>query len=127
MGVEEDDVPQVDLTAERYHVRQESRKNLYTGKTYNSLENISQFFKERGMNVPVRPAGAVTVRPPRAGASAPIARACWINAGCRRALQQAALGSSRQPRPPLDSSGAIARRRCPKRPPVRNSRREQVQ
>src|SRR5205823_14078933 len=39
IGVEDDDdVPQVDLTAERWQVRQESRKNLYTGKTYNSVE-----------------------------------------------------------------------------------------
>ncbi len=55
MGVEEeDDVPQVDLTAERWQVRQDSRKNLYTGKTYNSVENVAQFFKERGLAVPVK-------------------------------------------------------------------------
>ena len=52
MGVEEDDTPQVDLTAERWQVRQESRKNLYTGKTYNSVENVAQFFKERGVKGP---------------------------------------------------------------------------
>jgi DNA helicase-2/ATP-dependent DNA helicase PcrA len=44
----------VDLTAERWQVRQDSRKNLYTGKTYNSVENVAQFFKERGVNVPIR-------------------------------------------------------------------------
>jgi DNA helicase-2/ATP-dependent DNA helicase PcrA len=54
IGVEEDDRPQVDLTAERWQVRQDSRKNLYTGKTYNSVENVAQFFKERGVNVPIR-------------------------------------------------------------------------
>ncbi len=54
MGVEEDDSAQVDLTAERWQVRQDARKNLYTGKTYNSVENVAQFFKERGVNVPVR-------------------------------------------------------------------------
>jgi DNA helicase-2/ATP-dependent DNA helicase PcrA len=54
LGVEEDDAPQVDLTAERWQVRQDSRKNLYTGKTYNSVENVAQFFKERGLNVPMR-------------------------------------------------------------------------
>jgi DNA helicase-2/ATP-dependent DNA helicase PcrA len=54
MGVEDDAVPEVDLTGERHTVRLDSRKNLYTGKTYNSLENVSQFFKERGMNVPVK-------------------------------------------------------------------------
>ena len=52
MGVEEDDTPQVDLTAERWQVRQDARKNLYTGKTYNSVENVAQFFKERGVQVP---------------------------------------------------------------------------
>ncbi len=61
MGVEEDDTPQVDLTAERWQVRQESRRNLYTGKTYNSVENVAQFFKERGVNVPMR---AATPPPP---------------------------------------------------------------
>jgi DNA helicase-2/ATP-dependent DNA helicase PcrA len=29
-------------------VRETVRKNLYTGKTYNSVENIHQFFAERG-------------------------------------------------------------------------------
>jgi len=57
MGVEEeeqDDRPQVDLTAERWQVRQDSRKNLYTGKTYNSVENVAQFFKDRGVSVPLK-------------------------------------------------------------------------
>jgi DNA helicase-2/ATP-dependent DNA helicase PcrA len=55
LGVaEEDEVPQIDLTAERWQARQDSRKNLYTGKTYNSVENVAQFFKERGLNVNMR-------------------------------------------------------------------------
>ena len=58
LGVDEDDgygsSAQVDLRGERETVRTESRKNLYTGKTYNSLENISAFFKEKGINVPVK-------------------------------------------------------------------------
>jgi DNA helicase-2/ATP-dependent DNA helicase PcrA len=45
-------VPQVDLYAERSYVRESARRNLYTGKTYNSVENISQFFTERGMPLP---------------------------------------------------------------------------
>jgi DNA helicase-2/ATP-dependent DNA helicase PcrA len=72
LGVtESDDVPQVDLTADRWHVRQESRKNLYTGKTINSVENVAQFFKERGLNVPVRvatQAPAEVPAPPRPSA-----------------------------------------------------------
>ena len=59
MGVEEDgDVPQIDLTAERWQVRQESRRNLYTGRTLNSVENVAEFFKGRGVNIPMRPAAA---------------------------------------------------------------------
>ena len=45
-------IPQVDLEAERWDVRQAVRRNTFTGKTYNSLENISQFFSERGMALP---------------------------------------------------------------------------
>jgi len=67
--------PAVDLMAERDSVRQEARKNLYTGKTYNSLENVSEFFKQRGVNVPVRgfggPAANVPEPPRRPVAPAP--------------------------------------------------------
>ena len=45
-------VPQVDLYAERHFVRESARRNLYTGKAYNSVENISQFFTDKGMPVP---------------------------------------------------------------------------
>src|SRR5713101_7284622 len=51
---------QVDLTAERHEVRESVKKNTYTGKTYNSLENISQFFAERGIK-----AGGPPSYPPR--------------------------------------------------------------
>jgi len=68
---EDDSVPQVDLHAERYQVRQSAQRNTFTGKTYNSLENISQFFAERGVafpaqNTPPGPAGAPPPRPPDA-------------------------------------------------------------
>jgi DNA helicase-2/ATP-dependent DNA helicase PcrA len=42
----------IDLYAERHEVRETARRNLYTGKTYNSVENIKQFFSEKGMPVP---------------------------------------------------------------------------
>jgi len=61
IGVEDDEnIPQIDLTAERHAAQQGARKNLFTGKTYNSLDNISQFFSERGMPAPggARPATA---------------------------------------------------------------------
>ena len=41
------DLPQartVDLYAERYEARESAQRNLYTGKTYNSVESIRQFF-----------------------------------------------------------------------------------
>ncbi|HEY7386882.1 MAG TPA: UvrD-helicase domain-containing protein [Bryobacteraceae bacterium] len=49
---------ELDLFAERHDVQQAARRNTFTGKTYNSLENISQFFGDRGMkfNGP-KPAG----------------------------------------------------------------------
>ena len=43
---------QVDLYAERHEVRESVKKNTFTGKTYNSLENIAQFFSERGVQPP---------------------------------------------------------------------------
>ena len=60
---------EVDLFGERYDVRQSARRNTYTGKTYNSLENINQFFGERG--IPFKPA----VPAPGARPQAPITRA----------------------------------------------------
>ena len=43
---------EVDLFAEQSDVRESVKKNLYTGRTYNSVENIAQFFAERGMPPP---------------------------------------------------------------------------
>jgi DNA helicase-2/ATP-dependent DNA helicase PcrA len=60
-------IPQVDLYAERSYVRETAKRNMYNGKTYNSVENISNFFAERGMPLPSglqRPAAsAAPVRP----------------------------------------------------------------
>jgi len=36
-------VPQLDLYSERQQVRETGAQDLYTGKTYNSVENIHQF------------------------------------------------------------------------------------
>jgi len=68
---EDDSARQVDLTAERYEVRETVKKTTYTGKTYNSLENISQFFAERGIKAggpapaPPPPKAAPKPQPPR--------------------------------------------------------------
>src|SRR5262249_45950026 len=44
--------PQVNLFSEQHEGRETVKRNLYTGKTYNSIENIGQFFAERGLPVP---------------------------------------------------------------------------
>jgi DNA helicase II / ATP-dependent DNA helicase PcrA len=48
--------------------RETVRPNLYTGKTYNSVDNIQQFFAERGKTPAVPP---VASQPQRASAPAP--------------------------------------------------------
>ena len=57
------DVPQVDLFSEQYQVRETVKKNLYTGKTVNSVDNISQFFAEKGIQ-PKAPVVAAPIPPP---------------------------------------------------------------
>ncbi len=58
-----DESGEINLFGERESVRESARRNTYTGKTYNSLDNISQFFGDRGMSfpkpatAPVRPSG----------------------------------------------------------------------
>ncbi|HLK63942.1 MAG TPA: UvrD-helicase domain-containing protein [Bryobacteraceae bacterium] len=54
----QDQAGEVDLLVERHDVRAAAKRNTYTGKTYNSLENISQFFGERGMGFNSGPAEA---------------------------------------------------------------------
>ena len=74
---------EVDLYSEQHDVRESVKRNLYTGRTYNSVENIAQFFAERGMPPPSGltkrpdppPARATAqVVPPPARAVAPPAR-----------------------------------------------------
>ncbi len=65
---EDDDIPQVDLTSERWDVRQSARRNLYTGKTYNSLENINQFLKSGGLAPRPQNPPPTPVAPARAAA-----------------------------------------------------------
>ena len=62
-----DEPGEVDLYSERYEARQSARRNTYTGKTYNSLDNISQFFSERGMSIkpPHPPAAKPAIPDPR--------------------------------------------------------------
>jgi len=64
---------QVELSSERYEVRESAKRNLYTGKTYNSVENIQQFFAERGKpaQTPVASAPVAKVQPIRMPQPAP--------------------------------------------------------
>src|SRR6202142_1303089 len=61
---------EVDLYADRYVVREAARKNTYTGKTYNSLENISEFFAAPGPPPVVPPAAVPVAAAPRVSAPA---------------------------------------------------------
>jgi ATP-dependent DNA helicase UvrD/PcrA len=61
------DRDQVELYAERHAVRESVKRNLYTGKTYNSVENIRQFFQS-GAAPPPRPVQKAAAPPPAAPA-----------------------------------------------------------
>jgi DNA helicase-2/ATP-dependent DNA helicase PcrA len=64
LGVQED-AGEIDLLTERHDVRQSAARNTFTGKTYNSLENISTFFNERGMAFKApKPAAPHAKQPP---------------------------------------------------------------
>ena len=79
----------VDLYAERYQVRESAQRNLYTGKTYNSVDNIRQFFSERGMPAPqgISPAGrSGCKRGPASSAGSAVSR--------RRVLKKLGPGST---------------------------------
>ena len=66
LGGDTQGTSQLELTAERYEVRESAKRNTFTGKTYNSLENISQFFAERGVAFPAqRPGQAPGQQVPR--------------------------------------------------------------
>src|SRR5271166_2031864 len=67
---EDDRYHQVDLFSERHEVREVVKKNLYTGKTYNSIENINQYFAEKGVAKP-----AMTPTPQPASQAKPAAAA----------------------------------------------------
>lgn len=66
-GYEDD----VDLFTEQHDVRESVKRNLYTGRTYNSVDNISQFFAERGMPLPSGLTRRPSAPPPPTGPQAP--------------------------------------------------------
>ena len=75
LGVREEP-GEIDLYGERQDARLAARRNTFTGKTYNSLENISQFFGERGkpFDPKARPGALAPPRPQPPAASPPPAK-----------------------------------------------------
>ncbi len=65
----------VDLFSEQYEVREAARKNMFTGRTYNSVDNIAQFFSERGMPMPSGFNRPAPPPPPAAPTQSPSAQA----------------------------------------------------
>jgi DNA helicase-2/ATP-dependent DNA helicase PcrA len=86
-------VPQVDLFAERSYVRETARKNVYTGKTFNSVENISQFFAER-----------------QAGANqaAPLQNSAAVKPAAQQGMQQAARPVAPPKKKPFGSGSMVS-------------------
>lgn len=65
----------VDLYGERASVREVARRNTYTGKTYNSLDHVTQFFADRGIQLPsMAPKPAPVSRPAGTPSPAPVSR-----------------------------------------------------
>ncbi len=78
---------EVELFAEQHDVRESVKRNLYTGRTYNSVENIAQFFSERGMAPPsgftraAESSARPVPTPPKASPPAPQGRPATTRSG----------------------------------------------
>jgi DNA helicase-2/ATP-dependent DNA helicase PcrA len=81
----------IDLYAERHEVRETARRNLYTGKTYNSVENIKQFFSEKGMPVPQGIAAAAP-KPVLSAPAAPVVKKAAKKVGPGSVIEHAKYG-----------------------------------
>lgn len=114
---------EVDLFAEQYDVRESVKKNLYTGRTVNSVENIAQFFAERGMPPP---SGLTRKAPPPAAQTAaargsverkpPVSTPQGLPPRPAGTQQSAANARAPISRPPASTSGEAGTR-----PPVPGS------
>lgn len=117
----------VDLFAERYEVRESVKKTLYTGKTYNSLDNIAQFFAERGMtpprgivrqqpgsaapgNAPVSPPPGMASQAPRAAPAAPPVQSPGVRPPVAPAKRKRPFGAGSTVRHPKYGRGTVLRR-----------------
>jgi DNA helicase-2/ATP-dependent DNA helicase PcrA len=81
----------LDLFGERAAVREVARRNTYTGKTYNSLDHISQFFADRGIAAPsMAPKPAAPVNPAVPPAPRPVQKSAAPGIQQRPTVQPAA-------------------------------------
>ena len=98
-----DEPGELDLTAERYDARVSAKRNTFTGKTYNSVDNISQFFQQRGM--PFNPP-----MPPRPGPIPPVAKPAppppGVPSGPRKAVPRTGMTVEH----PKYGTGTVVRR-----------------
>ncbi len=97
---------QVDLFSEQHEVREAVKKNLYTGKTYNSVENIHQFFAEKGVGKPVM----TPVAQPAAPQNVPASQAKPAAPAVRPPAKQKAFGAGSSIVHPKYGRGMVLRR-----------------
>ncbi len=64
--------PQADAAPDRNAEREGARRSTYTGKSYNSVDNISQFFAERGMPYRTAAPARVPATPPPVNPASPV-------------------------------------------------------
>lgn len=96
----------VDLFSERHEVRETAKRNLYTGKTFNSVENIAQFFADRQMPVP---RGLTPPKPQAAPAPAP-GKAPVVSIDTKRPAQKRLFGSGSSIVHPKYGRGTVMKR-----------------
>jgi DNA helicase-2/ATP-dependent DNA helicase PcrA len=72
------DEAEVELFVERNEVRESVKKNLFTGKTYNSVDNIARYFEERGIKVPPAIAAKAAAPAPAPAPSPKDDRPPWL-------------------------------------------------
>jgi DNA helicase-2/ATP-dependent DNA helicase PcrA len=64
-------VPQIDLFVEQHQVRESAARTAYTGKTYNSVDHIRQFFAAHGASAAQAVGAVPRVEVPKPPAAKP--------------------------------------------------------
>ncbi|MBL8229406.1 MAG: UvrD-helicase domain-containing protein [Bryobacterales bacterium] len=102
---------EVDLFSEQFEVRHSVRKNLYTGKTYNSVENVANFFKERNIPANLRPPSATQNPQPaqKPVAAAAPARPAPASAAAKQAPKKSKLSQGAVVTHPNYGRGSIVK------------------